>query len=84
MSDKLNKLNDTQMENVVGGISRETALDIALKDAKLTKDKIFLKKAKLDLDDGIKKYEIEFIANGREYEYDINAKNGDILGFEFD
>ncbi len=66
MNDELNKLNDAQMENVAGGISKERALDIALADAKLTKDKIFLKKSKLDLDDGIKKYEMEFIANGRE------------------
>ena len=43
-----------------------------------------LKKNKLDFDDGIQKYEIEFVEGFNEYEYDIDATNGMILKFEKD
>ncbi len=84
MSDKSNKLNDSQMESVVGGITEDKALSIALKHANLKKEQIVLKKSKRDIDDGIAQYEIEFYANGKEYEYDINAATGSIMSFEFD
>lgn len=36
-------------------------------------------KIELDVDDGISKYEIEFYLDGIEYEYEINAKSGNII-----
>lgn len=39
---------------------------------------------KLIFDDGIQKYEIEFVEGFNEYEYDIDATNGMILKYERD
>lgn len=42
-------------------------------------------KAKLDYDNGIQVYEIEFVTgDGREYEYEIAAADGSVLGFNVD
>ena len=39
-------------------------------------------KCELDRDDGTTRYEIEFVANGLEYEYEINAATGKVLKAE--
>lgn len=37
---------------------------------------------KLDYDDGRQRYEVDFYANGSEYEYEINATDGTILSYD--
>ena len=37
-------------------------------------------KAERDRDNGVTVYEVEFKAGGYEYEYEINASTGEILG----
>ena len=44
-------------------------------------DAVFTK-AKLEWDDGRQIYDLEFCANGYEYEYEIEADTGEVLGFE--
>ncbi len=58
-------------------IGTEKAKEIALADAGLSEASF--EKAKLDHDEGMSVYEIEFKANGKEYEYEIDAVSGDIL-----
>jgi uncharacterized membrane protein YkoI len=41
-------------------------------------------KVELDKEDGLYIYEVEFDADGKEYEYEINAATGDILSWECD
>lgn len=60
-------------------IDLESAKSTALKDAGLEASQVQFTKQKLDTDDGVEKYEIEFNYNGNEYEYDIDAKTGTIL-----
>ena len=36
----------------------------------------------LDCDDGVMVYDVEFYANGREYDYEINARTGEVLEFK--
>ena len=60
-------------------IDMESAKSTALKDAGLEASQEQFTKEKLDTDDGVEKYEIEFNYNGYEYEYDIDAKTGTIL-----
>ena len=60
-------------------ISESDALSAALKDAGLSKSQVTVVKSKLDYDDGVKVYDIEFYSDGMEYEYEINAANGAIL-----
>lgn len=63
-------------------ITKERALEIALSHAKLSEGDIVLKKAEIDRDDGRISYEIEFNAGGIEYEYEIDAQNGNIIDSE--
>lgn len=79
------KLNDQELENVVGGISRDDALAAALKHANLDKSQVeFIKRIELDYEHGRKVYEIKFYQGGYEYEFDIDADTGDVLKFEKD
>ena len=68
--------------NQVDNITVDQAKSIALKDANVT-NATFVK-ANLDRDDGISFYEVEFLANGYEYEYEVDAKTGKILDKSFD
>lgn len=78
------QLNDNAMENVVGGISQDEALAVALKHAGIEKDQLDFVKNKLDFEHGRRVYDIEFYVNGFEYEYDIDAVTGKILKFDKD
>ena len=65
-------------------ISVEKAKQIALSHAGVGSARF--KKAKLDYENGIKVYEIEFKVGNLEYEYDINVSNGAVIlsGVEVD
>ena len=81
----MNKLHDNELENVVGGVSQDEALAIALKHAGFTKEQIdFLKHVELDYEHGRKVYEVRFYKGGFEYEVDVDAASGAILKFEKD
>lgn len=86
MSDINNKLNDQDLENISGGtITEEEAIAAALEHAKLSKSQVSsMKGPKLDFENGVQVYEIEFLHNGIEYEFDIDANNGKILKFKKD
>ena len=58
-------------------ISVERAKQIALSHSGVGSARF--KKAKLDYENGVKVYEIEFKAGNLEYEYDINVSNGAII-----
>ncbi len=77
------KIDATATENKSDGyIGLEKAKDIALKQAGLSASQVTFKKAKLDKDDGIVVYDIEFYCNGMEYEYEIHATTGAILDYD--
>lgn len=72
--------------NTAGRITADEAKGIALKHAGLKENDVKIIKVDLDSDDddGIEKYEIEFKHNNTEYEYDINAKTGEIISHDKD
>lgn len=78
-------LNDN--ENTTGSASQKAyigedkAKEIALNHANVTN--ITNYKIELDFDD-VMVYEIEFKANNKEYDYEINATSGDIIEYEID
>ena len=78
-------LNDN--ENTTGSASQKAyigedkAKEIALNHANVTN--ITNYKIELDFDD-VMVYEIEFKANNKEYEYEIDALTGDIIEYEID
>lgn len=59
-------------------ITADEAREIALADAGLAAADVTFIKEKLDLDDGMAVYEIEFDTASHEYEYEINADTGSI------
>ncbi len=65
-------------------IGEERAKEIALDKAGLKENQVKALKVKLDFDDGIRQYEVEFMHNYVEYDVDINAVDGEILKFEKD
>lgn len=67
-----------------GYIGEARAKEIALHHAGLKASEVFFKKAKLDREDGMMVYEIEFKHYGYEYEYDIEAMTGQILKVDID
>lgn len=70
----------SQSQNITVDKAKEIALQHAGVDQK---DAKFLN-AEYDFDDGIAHYEVEFKAGGYEYDYKINAQNGEILKSEKD
>lgn len=63
---------------VTAQITLDEAKEKALTDAGLTASDVTFTKEKLDLDDRISVYDIEFISENTEYEYEINANTGAI------
>ena len=57
-------------------ISQDEALNVALKNASLTKDKIKNLEIDYDLENGALTYDIEFTYNQNEYEYEVSATKG--------
>ena len=62
----------------------DQAKSIALKHAGLSASNVSFTKAKLEKDDGLRKYEIEFVKGNAEYEYEIDAATGSILEYDID
>lgn len=65
-------------------IGAERAKRIALSHASLAETAVFDLDCELDYEYGRMVYEVDFDANGAEYEYEIDAKSGDILLFEIE
>ena len=60
-------------------IGIEKAKQIALNHAGLAESQVYALKTDTDWDNGRKEYEVDFKANGMEYDYEIDAANGTIL-----
>ncbi len=65
-------------------ISAEEAKAIALQHAGLSAGEVTGLRAKLDRDDGVPEYEVEFRQGRLEFEYDIHAETGAILSWDKD
>ena len=68
----------------VSEITEEEAKEIALKHANLNNDQVTFGRIEKDFDNGVKKYDIEFSHNNKEYDYEIDANTGSILSYEQD
>ena len=65
-------------------ITEDTAKQIALEKAGMTADQVRFTKAHLDNDNGRLEWEIEFVADGMEYEFDIDAQTGNVFDTDID
>lgn len=59
-------------------IEKETAQEIAFADAGVEAASVTIIRIEQDFEDGKSVYDVEFTANGTEYEYRINSKDGSI------
>ena len=73
-----------QSNNTVGDIGIEKANEIAISHAGLSSGSVSFVKAKIDTEDGVKVYDIEFYSGNVEYDYEINAATGAIMSFDQD
>ena len=62
-----------------GQITEENAKAIALEHAGLAEADVTFTKTKLDMDDGLQVYEIEFSRDSTAYEYEIHSQTGEII-----
>lgn len=70
--------------NVADYIAAEKARELALRHAGVAAaDAVFLQ-TKLDREDGKVCYDVEFYCGNTEYDYDIDAVTGSVLGFDHD
>lgn len=76
--------NTEQSEGQTGEITEQQALEIALSKAGLTEEDIQYRYIKRDWDDHRFVYDVEFTAAGIEYDFEILAADGQILGMDYD
>ena len=81
---KENTIQDFSTGTDSNYITAEQAQTAALSHAGYSESDAVLLKTERDHDDGTILYEVEFIAGGREYEYDIDAVTGAVLKFDFE
>lgn len=65
-------------------ISVEEAKEKVLEHAKLKENEVIFSKVELEMDNNIMVYEIEFLYNYKEYEYEIDATTGNVIKFKVD
>ncbi|MDO4564058.1 MAG: PepSY domain-containing protein, partial [Clostridia bacterium] len=65
-------------------ITEAQAKAIALNHAGVSESDTTYIRVKMERDDGVMEYQVDFYANGYEYEYEINATTGKILSSEKD
>lgn len=63
-------------------ITEADAKQIALDHAGVSESETERMRVKLDRDDGVQEYEVNFYVGNREYDYDINAATGEIRSYD--
>lgn len=76
------KRHETEINQNAASIGTEQAKSIAVSHAGFSVEDVIFKEVKLEQDDGLTEYEIEFYKENTKYEYKINAANGTILEFD--
>ena len=61
---------------ITAAITQKNARKIALEDAGLTEAEVTISAEKLDTENGVAVYEVDFVKGNVKYEYDINATTG--------
>ena len=64
-------------------VTIDEAKEIALKHAGLTSDQVSFVEVESDVDNNIEKYNIEFYHGDKEYDYEINSANGEIIKYDY-
>ncbi len=65
-------------------IGEERAKEIALAHAEMNETEVLHMICRLDYDNGIAEYDVEFWNGTTEYDYEIDAASGEIVGYDYD
>ena len=79
-----NSTNSNMKNQLAPNITIEQAKEIALQHANLTSNQVSFIRTESEIDNGIEKYDIEYYYNNKEYDYEINAANGEIINYDYD
>lgn len=63
-------------------IGFDMAVELALADAEFVAADVTITGLEFDFDDGRAEYEVEFVADGTEYQYEMDAATGEVYGWE--
>lgn len=83
-NNKTNEINTVGSASKSKYISLEDAKNIAFNDAKVNSKDVLNLEVDYDYDNGVMVYDIEFICNNNEYDYEIEAKTGKIVEREIE
>lgn len=75
---------DSGQQPASGEITLDQAKEIALNKAGLSSDGVTFRKARLETDDRVRQYDIEFWKDGVEYSAEIRASDGTVLSWDVD
>ncbi|MCD7959649.1 MAG: PepSY domain-containing protein, partial [Ruminococcus sp.] len=78
--DTLYSSSDSSTTNVT--VELDTAKNTVLKDAGVSNSNVTFTKEKLDREKGTWYYDLEFYTTDTEYDYEVNAETGEIIGKE--
>lgn len=67
-----------------GSVSESQALEIAYKHAGVKAEDVLYHRVKIDMDDGVQEYDVNFYTQGKEYDYDIAVATGEIRSFDYE
>lgn len=81
---KTNNTNNNSNSSSSNEITLDEAKKIALEDAGLNENDVIYTETKTDFDDNQKIYDLEFIYNNQEYNYEIDAITGEIISYDKD
>lgn len=81
-NNKNSATNNASNPELSKNISEAEAKEIALNQFDLHEDDAEFISIKKDFDDGVEKYELEFISEDEKFEVDINIEDGSILKYE--
>ena len=79
---KLENIDSIGTASSSGYVGDEAAKEAAFRHAGVDAGKASKVKCELDWEEGMMVYEVDFDAEGLEYEYEINAETGEIVRFE--
>lgn len=75
------KQGEKSTKNTDTGIGMDKAVEKALAHAGLTKEEVTLVQQNQEYDDGVLVYEIEFVTDTQEYDYELDGITGEVLKF---
>ena len=73
-----------QMAGQTPGITVDEAKNMAMNHSGVKKEEVQFIQVNTDWDDGKQLYEVEFSANGKEYDYEISTQDGTIVSYSVD